>query len=122
MLAARSLQPQVAQIGPEFDVLRRLDHGHPPLRLLVEDRPVERMAAAVADDAGVKDQARMGLPDVARDHLGEHRREDQVGSEPLDRGAHPGPLDAGRDAHDMAAGGEFDMGMLGQTVIGARQQ
>ena len=122
MLAARSRQRQVAQIAPEFDLLGRLDHGDAPVRLLLEDRAVERMAAAVADDAGVEDQARVGLPEVARDDLGEHRAEYQVGAEFGDRRAHGVRLGGGGHADEVPAGGELDVGVLGEAVVGAGQQ
>ncbi len=103
-------------------MLRRLDHGYAPLRFLVENRPIQRMAAAVADNAGVKNQARIGLPEVLRDHLGEHGTEDEIGPELADRLSHPFRLGGNCDSHAVPAGRELHVGMLGETVVGAGKQ
>ena len=107
---------------PRVHMLGRLHHGHAPLRFLVQNGPVQRIAAAVAYNARVKNQERIGLPKILWDHLGEHGAEDEIGPELVDRRPHPFRARSGGDPHGMPAGHELHMSMLGQTVVGAGKQ
>jgi hypothetical protein len=67
----------------------------------------------------MEDQARIGLPKVLGNDLGEHGTEDEIGPELIDRRPHPLRVRSGGDLHDVPAGHELHVRMLGQTVVSA---
>lgn len=102
-------------------MVRRLYHGHAPAWFLVQDGPVQRTGAPVADDAWMQDQARDVFPNIVGDDLGQHRAQDQVGVELLNRVAHGLGGSRRRDTHLIFIL-EQDIGLLCQAIETAGQK
>ena len=99
-----------------------LQHGHAPLALALDDRPVQRRGAAVANDAGVHDQAAHLPPHRLGDRTLQERRDHDIGPPQRDRLLRDSVGDVELDRDLVVARRELDVQPLRQAVIAAGQQ
>ena len=113
-LAHREFAPRPHRAG--VHLAARLDQRHAPVRLALEDRPVERRRPLVAAHAGMDDERAHGAPDVLGDRTLEERREDDVGPEQRDRLVRHRVVDVELDRDLVPRLAQRDMQPLGQRV------
>jgi len=99
-----------------------LQHGDAPFAFAVLDRPVERRRAAVADDAGMHDQAGVPAPDRFWNRAAQIGRDDQIGAEERDGLLGDRVGDVEFDADPVAACRQFAEQALRQAVEGVGQK
>ena len=103
-------------------LLDRLQRGHAPLALTVEDRPVQRGRAPVTGRPGMDDDRAMGLPDPGRHPLAQERTDDQIGLMVRDRGAHRLRLARQLNPDRVTRGPQLGPDPLAQAVEGRAEQ
>ncbi len=94
-----------------------LEHRRSPLACAQLDRPVERGGAPVAHRSRVHDEAAVLRPDRLRDHLLEHRADDQVRQVPGHGGLHRLLAIHHVHLHSVAAFCQGDVRTLAETVV-----
>ena len=103
-------------------LLDRLQRGHAPLPLTVEDRPVQRGRAPITGRPGMDDDRAVGLPDPGRHPLAQERADDQIGLMVRDRGAHRLRLARQLDPDRVTGGPQLGPDPLAQAVEGRAEQ
>ena len=116
--AERARAPHVAAV----DLAGGLQDGHAPLPRAELDRPVQRRRPAVADRAGVHDQAAVPRPDRLGDDRLQDRADDQLGRVPGDGGLHRRAVLHHRDLDRVAELGERDLRPLAEAVVGGDEE
>ena len=107
---------------PRVELGSRLEDRDAPALLSIGDGPVERGRAAIANDAGVHDQAEIARRDLLGNRDLQHRRDDHVRRVARNRVHHRLARGYDADADFMAAFGQFDKEPLAEAVMRGGQK